>query len=354
MPELLRAVKKFGSRLRHPTSAWPQAKACGIYQRASRAREQWQRRSVGKDDVCRGRCEFICSNLDDNPSIKPRTRHYWRQTPCRPLKSWPGLNETEVRKITQAECKEWASAYAKLRRRQSTTTRFGILRHVFERRDRSRCYLRNPAASCETRRQSRERNRVAEQPRSSSADCVDARGPHGSRDCADFRGRLGVYRLPKRRSRQIHGATWNLTLAKSLCAATPKRAQKLGSAACATDSRCARTVSANAQRTNGRAARRESVPRGESQKALDRACKKVGADRITHHDLRHLFATRCIESGVDIPTVSRWLGHKDGGALAMKTYGHLRREHSIAQAQRVTFAPVTAKQADVIRFPATA
>ena len=89
----------------------------------------------------------------------------------------------------------------------------------------------------------------------------------------------------------------------------------------------------------------------ESQKALDRACKRVGAERITHHDLRHLFATRCIESGVDIPTVSRWLGHKDGGALAMKTYGHLRREHSIAQAQRVTFAPVPAKQADIIAFP---
>ena len=90
---------------------------------------------------------------------------------------------------------------------------------------------------------------------------------------------------------------------------------------------------------------------GECQKALDRACKKVGADRLTHHDLRHLFATRCIESGVDIPTVSRWLGHKDGGALAMKTYGHLRREHSIAQAQRVTFAPVSAKQADILAFP---
>ena len=36
---------------------------------------------------------------------------------------------------------------------------------------------------------------------------------------------------------------------------------------------------------------------GECQKALDRACKKVGTDRITHHDLRHLFATRCIEIG---------------------------------------------------------
>ena len=91
---------------------------------------------------------------------------------------------------------------------------------------------------------------------------------------------------------------------------------------------------------------------GECQKALDRARNKVAADRITHHDLRHLFATRCIESGVDIPTVSRWLGHKDGGALAMKTYGHLRREHSIAQAQRVTFTPTVTKPADVIPFPA--
>ena len=74
-----------------------------------------------------------------------------------------------------------------------------------------------------------------------------------------------------------------------------------------------------------------------------RACKLVGVARITHHDLRHLFATRCIESGVDIPTVSRWLGHSDGGALAMRTYGHLRREHSAAMAQRVTFdsAPVS-------------
>jgi integrase len=91
----------------------------------------------------------------------------------------------------------------------------------------------------------------------------------------------------------------------------------------------------------------------ECQKTLDRACNKVGTDRITHHDLRHLFATRCIESGVDIPTVSRWLGHKDGGALAMKTYGHLRREHSIAQAQRVTFVPVVTKQAHLIAFPTT-
>lgn len=85
----------------------------------------------------------------------------------------------------------------------------------------------------------------------------------------------------------------------------------------------------------------------EAQNAINSAVGKLALARITHHDLRHLFATICIESGVDIPTVSRWLGHKDGGSLAMKTYRHLRREHSVAQALKVSFAPINARTADV-------
>ena len=81
----------------------------------------------------------------------------------------------------------------------------------------------------------------------------------------------------------------------------------------------------------------------DAKKCLITACSKLGFPRFTHHDFRHLFATTCIESGVDIPTVSRWLGHKDGGALAMKVYGHLRDAHSSAMAQKVSFAvPATA------------
>jgi len=44
-----------------------------------------------------------------------------------------------------------------------------------------------------------------------------------------------------------------------------------------------------------------------------------------------------VESGIDIPTVARWLGHSDGGMLALKIYGHLRREHSQNMAAKVTF-----------------
>jgi integrase len=71
---------------------------------------------------------------------------------------------------------------------------------------------------------------------------------------------------------------------------------------------------------------------------MRKAADELGIERITHHDLRHLFATTCIESGVDIPTVSRWLGHRDGGAHAMRVYGHLRHEHSLSEAKKVSFS----------------
>ena len=82
------------------------------------------------------------------------------------------------------------------------------------------------------------------------------------------------------------------------------------------------------------------VPINDAKTTIRKTCKRLGYPQFTHHDFRHFFATTCIESGVDIPTISRWLGHKDGGALAMRVYGHLREEHSRSQIKRVTFAPV--------------
>lgn len=74
-----------------------------------------------------------------------------------------------------------------------------------------------------------------------------------------------------------------------------------------------------------------------ARKGLETACRHLGFPPYSHRDFRHFFATTCIEAGVDIPTVSRWLGHKDGGALAMKVYGHLRQEHSFSQIKLVSF-----------------
>ena len=45
----------------------------------------------------------------------------------------------------------------------------------------------------------------------------------------------------------------------------------------------------------------------EAQKSIDNTAKKLGIMRIVHHDLRHLFATACIEAGINIPTIAHWL-----------------------------------------------
>ena len=69
-------------------------------------------------------------NLDDNPRIKPSTRKYWRECLTALQKSWLGLNETEIRKITQGDCKEWARTYGKTVSPTRYNGAISVLRHV--------------------------------------------------------------------------------------------------------------------------------------------------------------------------------------------------------------------------------
>ena len=74
-------------------------------------------------------------------------------------------------------------------------------------------------------------------------------------------------------------------------------------------------------------------PRG----AIILACKRTGLPVFTVHSLRHFFCSNAIEAGIDFKAIAAWLGHKDGGVLVAKTYGHLRAEHSTAMAKRMIF-----------------
>jgi integrase len=295
-------------------------------------------------------------NLDDNVRIKPRTRHYWRQRLAALQKSWPGLNETEVRKITQADCKKWANTYAKAASPTNYNSTAALLRHVLNVAIEAGVIYSNPAAGL--KRAAIRGKEIALPSIDKFNALIDEMRAGHSRDsinCADFAAGLAFTGCRLGEARETAWRDVDFDAGEIVVrgdATTGTKNWELRRVPLIPD---ARTLFQQMRSERPGEPLDAKVFRvGECQKALDRACKKVGADRITHHDLRHLFATRCIESGVDIPTVSRWLGHKDGGALAMKTYGHLRREHSIAQAQRVTFTPVTTKQADVITFPATA
>lgn len=76
---------------------------------------------------------------------------------------------------------------------------------------------------------------------------------------------------------------------------------------------------------------------GTAKKAIGNACKRAHLPPFYHHLLRHFFVSQAIEAGVDFKTIAAWVGHKDGGMLVAKTYGHLTDTHSFAMAQKMTF-----------------
>jgi integrase len=64
------------------------------------------------------------------------------------------------------------------------------------------------------------------------------------------------------------------------------------------------------------------------------------------HDLRHLFCSFCVMAGIDFMTVASWAGHRDGGILIGKVYGHLLDERRQKMAAKLTIgiSSVPAKQ----------
>jgi integrase len=73
------------------------------------------------------------------------------------------------------------------------------------------------------------------------------------------------------------------------------------------------------------------------QKMVEAVRADVGLPDFTLHLCRHYFISTCVMAGIDFMTIAKWVGHKDGGVLIGRTYGHLNREHMKKMASKLTF-----------------
>jgi integrase len=280
-------------------------------------------------------------HLEEKVSIKRRTRAYWKEVAAAILKSWPELAETEVRRITVNSCREWAARHAKSVSPTRYNNAVAFLRHVFALAVENGVVFSNVADRLEKKSV---RPKKLELPtlQQFTLFVSEIRAGKGcfAHHCANLVQGLAFTGCRISEAARIEWQDVDFTAGEILIKGDPEEATKNGEIR-----RIPMIPSALALFEQLSAARtthdKHTVVFGviNCQKAMNRAAEKIEMARITHHDLRHFFATVCIESGVDIPTVSRWLGHKDGGALAMRTYGHLRREHSQSQALKVSFLP---------------
>lgn len=75
----------------------------------------------------------------------------------------------------------------------------------------------------------------------------------------------------------------------------------------------------------------------DPKKCLATAARKLGLPYFSPHRFRDFFATISLEKKTAPHLVASWLGHKDGGALLLKTYAHVRQEESKAAMDKITF-----------------
>ena len=82
---------------------------------------------------------------------------------------------------------------------------------------------------------------------------------------------------------------------------------------------------------------RSAKPVQSFQIMVEKVRRVVGMPDFTLHLTRHYFISTGVMAGIDYMTIAKWVGHKDGGVLIGKTYGHLNREHMRKMASKLTF-----------------
>src|SRR6266567_2212840 len=55
--------------------------------------------------------EIYRARLESNPDIKSKTKDYYQQRVDSLMRTWPGLNKTNVRDISKQNCLDWAALY---------------------------------------------------------------------------------------------------------------------------------------------------------------------------------------------------------------------------------------------------
>jgi integrase len=298
--------------------------------------QDYRRLAINKGPSVKGEViiELFRKEIEDDANNQPRTKLYKREVLIALKKTWPELYSSEIARISQKDCNDWAARHGK----DYSPTRFngalGIVRRIFDIAVEHGYRVDNPAKFVDRRRvKPKELHLPSQAQFQEMATLIETSGAGQAKDCANLFRFLAFSGVRIDEARHV---LWDdVDLDKGLLHV---RVTKNSKARWIPLSSSLRQLLEKMSRERPEESLEKPVMQVfECQKSIDRAAKLAGVKRITHHDLRHFFATRCIESGVDIPTVSRWLGHQDGGALCMKTYGHLRDEHSANEAKKVTF-----------------
>jgi integrase len=290
--------------------------------------------------------------------LKPGTREYWKTVLNTIRRSWQeilkvDLFELQVTEVRSSDCKAWATAYRKTPSKRESRKEAGskcisaryynnsifALRSVLAEAVKSGHLSNNPAKDLGVARiPATQLNLPTKEQFRAIVKAVRAGTHRTSNAAGDMIEFLAFSGTRVGEARRIQWKHINFAKMKIEVMGDPKTGTKnWGTRSVPIIPSMLSLLRTMEKRRNSTDSDEFVLKLRDVRGALLRGCEEAQAPQVSHHDLRHLFATVAIESSIDIPTVANWLGHKDGGALAMKTYHHLRDFHSITSATKVTF-----------------
>jgi integrase len=301
--------------------------------------------------------ELYRQNFQRDAELAERTKHFREEGIQRLLKTWPGLDKLQVRKITPAMVREWAlrmrsegQPYIPKGAKRPLRTSSGVsatafnsaldaLKHTLDTAVQAGYLFVNPALDKGIKRATPKPKRLLLPTRAQFQAIIQAIEKAGCGECRAAAEMARFLAYTGARHNEAINVQWrdiDLVHGRITLRVTknghPRDVHMIPE--------CRALIETMKQEHTAVSPTTSLLRVKACLGFLEKACQEVGAPRMTHHDLRHLFATTAIESGMDIPTVAKIMGHQDGGALAMKVYGHLRDEHAKAAMQRVSFGPV--------------
>lgn len=81
---------------------------------------------------------------------------------------------------------------------------------------------------------------------------------------------------------------------------------------------------------------KKDIPAKTFRESFKLIRKAAGLPWVGFHDFRHFFISTCVMANIDFMTIAVWVGHKDGGVLIGKVYGHLADEHKRLAAAKLS------------------
>lgn len=280
--------------------------------------------------------DLLTKRYQADPNLLPRSKSYYDQRILALKKSWPELMETSLDKISYDDLLTWQHQFAPQYCASAVNNTLSILKRIFAIGIEAGVIVMNPAARL---KRSRIKKKPFQLPTPDEfqqlCQTIGASGSGWAKPCSwlvRFLAYSGL-RLTEaanvlRSDIDFKKSRIHVRIAKG---DKPRTIPMLPEMRSLLEEILAEQPDMPLDQTIMRV--------HKCQKALKAACEKIGIAPITHHGLRHFFATRCLHNKVDVHTVSNWLGHADGGSIALKIYAEFIDQHSDKEAERVRIGP---------------